>query len=49
MNKAKDKNKEAKARAILQTIQSLCKHRRRGIVKGSQNVLYCQDCLKILY
>jgi len=45
----KEKSKEAKDREIIQLIQSRCVHRRIGIVKGSDNVFYCQDCEKILY
>lgn len=41
--------KEAKDREIIQLIQSRCVHRRQGIVKDSDNVLYCQDCEKVLY
>ena len=43
-----DKTKEVKDREIIQLIQSRCVHRRRGIVKGSDNVQYCQDCEKVL-
>jgi hypothetical protein len=41
-------DKEAKKRELIQLIQSRCVHRRLGIVKGS-DVVYCQDCEKILY
>ena len=41
-------DKEAKKREVIQLIQSRCNHRRLGIVKGS-DVVYCQDCEKILY
>lgn len=43
------KKTEEKDREIIQLIQSRCIHRRLGIVKDSDNVLYCQDCEKILY
>jgi len=48
MNKEIERTKEAKDREIIQLIQSRCIHRRLGIVKNSDNVLYCQDCEKII-
>lgn len=44
-----DKTKEARDRKLIQLIQSRCKHRRVGIVKGSATIFYCEDCEKILY
>ena len=41
--------KEAKNRELVQLIQSNCRHRRMGIIKNSGTVLYCQDCMKVLY
>ena len=48
LNPTSPSKKEARRREVIQLIQGRCVHRRRGIVKGT-DVVYCQDCEKILY
>ena len=54
LNPTSPAEKEARKREVVQLIQSRCVHRRRGIIKVAklfyhQEVVYCQDCEKILY